>query len=453
MSDGQDYDYDVGIIGGGPAGSTLASYLAKAGLSVAVFEGEVFPREHVGESLVPAVIPVMHEIGVISKIENGGFPRKYGAAWTSADTRPTSTLDFDAGSHGLGVAEIAYEEREQEGVDRVYAWHVDRGRFDQVLLKHAEELGAKVYQGVRVNRVDFADPARPVLQARIGNRQVRVPVRMVADASGRQTLLGSQLKVKVPDPVFNQYAVHTWFEGLDRPGLARRPQDADYIHVHFLPQEDTWVWQIPITETITSIGVVTQKARFREHKDNIEAFFWDSVGSRPELLDALKNAERLRPFKTEGDYSYGMRKIADDGMVLIGDAARFVDPIFSSGVSVAMNSARLAAKDIIAAHAAGDFRKERFENYVGTLRRGVNIWYDFISMYYRLNVLFTAFIDDPRYRKDVIQMLQGDVYDADEPAALTAMKEYVAAVEADPTHLWHRHLGNLKASSSALALF
>jgi FADH2 O2-dependent halogenase len=117
-----------------------------------------------------------------------------------------------------------------------------------------------------------------------------------------------------------------------------------------------------------------------------------------------------------------------------------------------MNSARLAAQDIIAAHADGDFRKERFENYANTLRRGTRIWYDFISMYYRLNVLFTAFIHDPAYRIDVIRMLQGDVYDAEEPGALKAMKEYVAAVEADPTHLWHGHLGNLKARSAA-ALF
>ncbi|MGW2052083.1 NAD(P)/FAD-dependent oxidoreductase [Streptomyces sp. NPDC001858] len=448
----EDVQYDVGVIGGGPAGSTIASYLARAGLDVAVFESSVFPREHVGESLVPAVIPVMHDIGVTAKIEAAGFPRKYGAAWTSSDNRPTSPLDFHAGSHGWGVAEVSYHEREQAGVDRVYAWHVDRGQFDLILLKHAEDLGASVFSGVRVNRVDFSEPARPVLQVNMGRTTTPIPVRMVVDASGRQTQLGSQLKLKVPDPVFNQYAIHSWFEGLDRASLARDPAQADYIHVHFLPLEATWVWQIPITDTITSVGVVTQKARFKAAKDDLETFFWDSVGSRPDLLGALRTSERLRPFKSEGDYSYGMRQIAGDGMLLIGDAARFVDPIFSSGVSVAMNSARFAAADIIAAAEAGDFRRARFDNYVNVLRRGVNSWYDFISVYYRLNILFTAFIDDPRYRQDVIRMLQGDVYDGEEPPALGAMREFVAAVEADPDHLWHSRLGNLKAPATA-ALF
>lgn len=441
--------YDVGVIGGGPAGSTVASYLAMAGLRVGVFEAETFPREHVGESLVPATTPVLHEIGAMKKIEAAGFPRKYGAAWTSADRRPTSPLGFHVSSHGWGVAEISYHEREQAGVDRVYTYHVDRGRFDTILLDHAAELGAEVSYATRVNRVDFSNPDLPVLQIRRDGERAEVPVRMVVDASGRQTLVGSQLKVKVPDPVFNQYAVHTWFEGLDRPSLARDPSQSDYIHVHFLPLEDTWVWQIPITDTITSIGVVTQKARFKAAKDDLETFFWDSVGSRPDLLAALRTCERLRPFKSEGDYSYGMRKIADDGLVLIGDAARFVDPIFSSGVSVAMNSARFAARDIVAAAEAGDFHRKRFDTYVDTLRKGVSSWYDFISVYYRLNILFTAFIDDPRYRNDVLRMLQGDVYDGDEPPALGAMRDLVAAVEADPEHLWHDRLGTMKATAAA----
>jgi FADH2 O2-dependent halogenase len=286
------------------------------------------------------------------------------------------------------------------------------------------------------------------LTCRFGTVEVPFKVGMVIDASGRHTMLGKQLKLKEPDPVFNQYAVHTWFDDFDRKALAVNKDQADYIFIHFLPLEDTWVWQIPITDTITSIGVVTQKSRFRAAKNDLETFFWDTVGSRPALRDALKKARQVKPFKAEGDYSYALTRIADDSLVMIGDAARFVDPIFSSGVSVALNSARLAAADIIAAHEAGDFRKERFDTYVKTLRSAVSNWYEFISIYYRLNILFTAFVQDPRYRLDVLKMLQGDVYDG-EPKALAAMREIVEAVEKDPNHLWHKYLGTLKAPSAA----
>ncbi|GAA1311333.1 NAD(P)/FAD-dependent oxidoreductase [Saccharothrix xinjiangensis] len=445
---GHGVDYDVAVIGGGPAGSTVASYLARAGLSVAVFEGEVFPREHVGESLVPATTPVLSEIGALEKIDEAGFPRKYGASWTSAESRDIPTLGYRGLSHGW-AAEIQFVERDQPGVDRDHTFHVDRGRFDAILLRHAAEQGAAVFNGVRVLDVDFDDPAAVRLSCRVGPRTVGFTARMVVDASGRHTLLGRKLKVKVTDPVFDQYAVHTWFEGLDRNLLATSAEEADHIFVHFLPIKDTWVWQIPITDTVTSVGVVTQKKRFAAAEGDREKFFWEFVGSRPELADALKNSRRLRPFKAEGDYSYAMEQICGDRFVLIGDAARFVDPIFSSGVSVALNSARIAAADIVAAHAAGDFGRARFANYETKLRRAVKYWYEFISIYYRLNVLFTAFVQDPRYRIDVLKMLQGDVYDGEEPKALVAMREVVAAVENNPDHLWHPYLGTLRAPTSA----
>ena len=445
----EDRDFDIGIIGGGPAGSTMAAYLARAGLSCAVFESEIFPREHVGESLVPATTPVLLQTGAMAKVEAEGFPLKYGAAWTSAETRPVDHNGFTGLTHDFRSAEILFGERDQSGVDRDYTFHVDRGKFDQVLLKHAESLGAKVFQGVRVNSVDFDNPDRPVMRCRVGSRTVDIPVGMVVDASGRRTMLGSQLKVKEADPIFNQYAIHSWFDGFDRKALAVDKKQSDYIFIHFLPVADTWVWQIPITDTITSVGVVTQKSRFAASKSDREKFFWDTLASRPELLDALKNSEQVRPFKSEGDYSYAMTQICGDGFVLIGDAARFVDPIFSSGVSVALNSARIAAADIIAAAEAGDFRKERFSTYEATLRRGVRNWYEFISIYYRLNILFTAFVQDPRYRLDVLKMLQGDVYGEEEPKALAEMRVIVKAVEDDPTHLWHKHLGSLRAPSAA----
>lgn len=442
-----DVDFDIGIIGGGPAGSTIASYLSQAGLSCVVFESTLFPRPHVGESLIPATTPVLRDIGALAKVDTGGFPRKYGAAWTSASSSRIPALGFQL-RHGFRAAEVLFSERDQSGVSQDYTYHVDRGQFDLLLLQHAHSLGASVYEGVRVQHVDMTD-RHPRITFTMGSREVALRVRMVVDASGRSTFLGRQFRLKVPDPVFNQYAIHAWFGGLDRAALAAQRDQADFIVIHFLPVTDTWVWQIPITETVTSVGVVTQKKHFTEAHQDWAGFFWKCMESRPELAESLRRSQQMRPFRPEGDYSYAMKEICGDGWLLIGDAARFVDPIFSSGVSVAMNSARLASYDILAAAEKGDFSRSAFGTFEGKLRRAVRNWYEFISIYYRLNILFTAFVADPRYRLDVLKMLQGDVYDDQEPVALIKMREITRQVEQNPDHLWHKHLGTLRAPSQA----
>jgi FADH2 O2-dependent halogenase len=141
-----------------------------------------------------------------------------------------------------------------------------------------------------------------------------------------------------------------------------------------------------------------------------------------------------------------MTAITGDRFVLIGDAGRFVDPIFSTGVSIALNCSRFAHRDILGALERGDFSRQSFKTYETVLRRGVRNWYDFISVYYRLNVLFTAFVNHPRYRLQVLKLLQGDVYDEDEPAVLAEMRRVVTLVENDPTHVWHQMLNELSAA-------
>lgn len=435
-------EVDVIIIGGGPAGSAMGSYLAKAGVKCIVFEKEKFPRPHVGESLVPASTRVFKELNFLPKMVAAGFPKKYGAAWTTHNTDNIYNHDFSELT-GSDV-DIRFDEREQEGVTQNHTYHVDRGKFDKLLLEHAEELGATVYQEADVFNVEFISKERVEVKARFNNNEERAfACKILVDASGRYTFMGNKLKIKVKDPVFNQCAFHTWYEGFDR----RIYKDEDFIYIHFIPISNTWIWQIPITETITSFGVVTQKGNFPATAEEREKFFWECADTRPKLAEALRKSKQIRPFTVEADYSYAMKELVKDNMVLIGDAARFVDPIFSSGVSVALNSARFASADIINAIKAKDYSKESFATYDKTIKKGVNNWYNFIKMYYRLNVLFTYFVNHPNYRLDVLKFLQGDVYDDSHPKLLEKMEEIISEVEKNPKHILHGFLGNLTAKS------
>lgn len=444
-------DFDVGIVGGGPAGAAMGCYLAKAGIKCAIFERELFPRPHVGESFVPSSTRIFKELDFLRVMEAHGFPRKYGATWTaSPQVRPYS-MDWK----GVGEdcrpadlrfesrADIRFEERAQPGVEQPYTYHVDRGAFDLALLQHANEAGAQVFEGLDVRRVDFRDGGDPDVVMMLGPKEIRTRVRLVIDASGRRTLIGSQLKLKIKDPVFDQYALHTWFEGFDRGGGAAESN----IHIHFLPVTNTWVWQIPVSGSVTSIGVVTQRKNFVGSKQSREAFFWDCLKTREDLRARVERAKQVRPLKEEADYSYAMTQFTGDRYILLGDAARFVDPIFSTGVSIALNSARFASRDVIQALGSGGLSRGAFRTFEATMKRGVKNWYDFITVYYRLNVLFTYFVQSPEHRLDVLKLLQGDVYDEEPPAVLSLMRQKVAEVEQSPRHMWHRVLGDLTANT------
>ncbi len=417
---------DVIIIGGGPAGSTLGCYLSLAGISNIIIEKAIHPRPHVGESMVTATTRIFQEIGFLETMEREGFVHKLGASW-----HPSARM-----------AEIAIEFREfpQEGIHQDHTYHVDRSKFDLCLLKHAEKLGSKVYEGVTVKEVLFKDGRATGVRASIGEREVELKARVVADASGRDTLLGRQLKLKVKDPVFDQYAVHAWYEDVDK---GTGPTH-DFIHIYFLPVKRGWAWQIPITDEITSMGVVVEKEVFRDAKLDVEAYFQSHVQSNQSLAAAMTGARRVNDFKREGDYSYSMKRFCGNGYVLLGDAARFVDPIFSSGVSVAMHSAKFASICLQQAFATGRFDQEIFLPYENKLRGGVEIWYDFICLYYKLLPLFTLFIQSPQHRLGLLQLLQGDVYDRSEaPPVLQAMREYIQAVERSESHLLHPHLSDV----------
>jgi FADH2 O2-dependent halogenase len=407
---------DVVIVGGGPAGSALGCYLSQAGISNIILERLNHPRPHVGESLVPSTTRMFQDIGFLETMEREGFVKKFGAAWHPPKKHASLFIKF--------------AEFPQEGVSQDYTYHVDRGKFDQLLLQHAEASGTKVYQGVNVREVLFDEGQAVGVVADLAGERVRVPAKVVVDASGRGTLLGRQFKWKQSDPLFNQFAVHAWFEGVDRGA----EETEDDIHIHFLPVERGWVWQIPITSEICSMGVVAERDVFKRSKQGHEAWFQELVNSAPDIAHAMRDARRVNDFRTEADYSYCMESFCGDGFVIVGDAARFVDPIFSSGVSVALSSAKFASERIRHAFDTDDFSEAVFKPYETRLRRGTTIWYEFITLYYKLLPLFTRFIQSKKHRHQVLQLLQGEVYDRQEVPVLDAMREFIESVEHNSGH-------------------
>jgi FADH2 O2-dependent halogenase len=176
---------------------------------------------------------------------------------------------------------------------------------------------------------------------------------------------------------------------------------------------------------------------------DIENYFQTHVTFSPDLAHAMRNARRINDFKAEGDYSYKMERLVGDGYLMIGDAARFVDPIFSSGVSVAAHSAKFAAERIEYALKIGDFSEAVLKPYEDKLRRGVDIWYEFIRLYYKLLPLFTLFIQSKQHRLAVLRLLQGEVYDRQEVPVLGAMREFINAVEKSDNHVFRDQLTDM----------
>jgi flavin-dependent dehydrogenase len=340
--------FDVAVIGGGPGGSSAATALARRGRSVLVLERDVFPRFHIGESQLPWSDEVFRALGVREKIAAAGFVEKWGASFLARDGGTEQYADF-------AQAAETPEPR---------TFQVPRGRFDEILLDHAASSGATVRQGTSVVEVDLQEDGVRVTSVDAEGRRTTDRAAAVVDASGRAGFLARRLGRHDTDPLLRNIAVHGQFEGIPRQD-GRRAGD-----IRMLTRPDMgWMWLIPLSPTTISVGaVVPQEVHNRESKATPEASLRHYIETTPGAAPLFAAARATSPARFDADYSYLATRLTADRVVVVGDAAAFLDPIFSTGVLLAMQAGLEAAAALDGALAAGDLRARRFAAYERRVR-------------------------------------------------------------------------------------
>ncbi|UCE90588.1 MAG: tryptophan 7-halogenase [Pseudomonadota bacterium] len=399
------------VIGGGPAGSTIATLLRQRGRSVTVLEKEQHPRFHIGESLLPQNLRILERLGVLDQVRAIGVP-KHGAEFNSQMHSSPVTYYF----------ENAVDKRYP------YAYEVRRSEFDHLLLQNAACQGADVHQCVRVVDVDLRAGARSIVHGvdEHGNRS-EWHTRFVVDASGRDTLLANKMGWKQKNPKHNSAAIFGHFDNVVR----RSGRDEGNISVCWF--EHGWFWMIPLRDGRMSVGAVCFPEYLRTRKTSPEEFLWQTIRACPSVNERMREATLTGEVRATGNYSYTSRRMYGDGFLLVGDANAFVDPVFSSGVYLAMSGATAAAEAVdvwLRDARAGERLLRRYQRDV---RRAIRMFSWFIYRFTSpaMRSLFMAPGNVLRMEEAVTSMLAGDVYGASPiraPLALFKVVYYVSWV-------------------------
>lgn len=351
---------DVAIIGGGPAGSTAATLLARAGRRVVVIEREKFPRFHIGESLLPFSMDAFDRLGVSEKLRAAGFVIKHGAEITS----------------GCGARETRFYFKDGFRSGRPTALQVERSVFDQILLDHARESGADVREETTVTAIDpDASPVALTLDSPSGTE--RLEAKYVLDCSGRHSVIGTHLGLKQDYPNLQKFAVYAHFEG------ARLPEGIDGSLTRMVRAADRWFWIIPLSATKISVGVVMDTSVFKALRSSPEEVLAASLRELPVMRDRLAGARRVTRVYASGDYSYRHSRLHGARWLMAGDAAGFIDPIFSSGVFLAVLGGERAADALLAALDDPSTAPRAFARYERRLTRVMNLYLKFVQSWYR----------------------------------------------------------------------
>lgn len=383
---------DVLVAGGGPAGSTAASLVARRGYRVGLLERERRPRFKVGESLVPHTWDTFDRLGLVGRLKRSHFQKKHSVQFFS--------------SSGRGSAPFYFSETDPH--ERSTTWQVRRSEFDALLLEGAEENGVRVQRGVQVQDVLFDGDRAVGVRARArSGAAVEIPARVVVDATGRRALIARRLGLLVSEPYLRKVSIFSHFRG------ARRDDGKDEGATLILRTRrgDAWFWVIPLAGDVVSVGVVGELDRLTGPGGDVQTRFEMAIRDCPPLEERLAGAEQVMPVRVAQDFSYCAERIAGPGWVLVGDAFAFLDPIYSTGVLLALRSGEGAADSICHGLAAGDLSGEALGAFAGDFIAGMRAFRKMVYAFYDRDFNFADFLKaNPECRQGVIDILSGNVF-------------------------------------------
>ncbi len=413
---------DVAVIGGGPGGSTVATLLARQGYRVALFEKARHPRFHIGESLLPANLPLFEELGVGAEIRAIGM-EKWGA-------------EFVSPWHAEGRQAFVFADAWNKALP--HAYQVQRAPFDDILFRNAIKNGVQAHEGCRVTDVEFLPGRKGVVvhSRRDDGAAGKHRARFLIDASGRDTFLANRMHSKRRNPRHNSAAMFAQFRN------ARRHPGRDEGNISIFWFDDGWFWFIPLPEGITSVGAVVWPYYMKRRDKPVAEYFQETINKCPALAERLRDAERVTDVEATGNFSYLSTRSHGPNYLLLGDAFAFIDPVFSSGVMLAMQSAFAAAAAVEAILSKRQSERAALRAYDRNLRHGPRQFAWFI---YRINQpsmrdLFMRPSNRFRAKEALLSVLAGDIF-----GETPIWKSLRAFKTVYYIHVWRHALRSLRA--------
>ncbi len=382
-------DYECIVIGGGPAGSTMAARLASLKHSVLVLESEKFPRFHIGESLLPGAMPLFDAIGAAEKMAAADFVDKHGAEFWISGTEKRIVFHFQDGLDGRSGS----------------TYQVPRDQFDKILLDNAIEQGAEVRCDSRVVDLRLNSGEFQTVVYRDSNGETHsMTCSIIADASGQSCLIGKRLGLQHRIPGLRKASLFAHYSGV------RRTEGISAGNTISIRMENGWFWIIPLDDERCSVGVILDVSTYQSFPKDPVSAFEIMIAQCPELSELMSEASRLTNVFVISDYSYQCRRFAGDGYLLIGDAAAFIDPVFASGVHLAVTSGFEGGTAAAAALDAGTTSRQSFLGYERNMKRRVSSYLTFVRAFYgpRLLEIWAGGGNTLKIRETVISFLRGD---------------------------------------------